>query len=97
MKIGKSNDPIKRLKSLQTGCPSKITMVGAIKCKSENHAFRVESAFHKYFSEKRKDGEWFHCTDFILTKVWDVLNQLEGEDSAVHSLSARELEELHAR
>jgi len=51
IKIGKAKDPISRMKTLQTGCPYKITLAGAIKCASDAQALRVEKAFHGFFGE----------------------------------------------
>lgn len=60
-KIGKANDPSKRLKELQTGCPVDLELIGFIRCKSEMHALKVESDFHYRFRflKSRKHGEWF--------------------------------------
>lgn len=95
IKIGKSNNPVKRMNALQTGCPTKITLIGAIKCKDDNHAMKVEKSFHEFFNDKRKNGEWFYCTDYLLTRIWDVLNQLEPELQGIKSLTATELADLN--
>lgn len=83
IKIGKANNPIERVKTLQTGCPYPITIEGAIKCDSESHALRIERSLHEFFADKRKTGEWFHCTDYVLTQVWDILNQLGDQNKAL--------------
>ena len=95
IKIGKAKDPIERMRALQTGCPHKITLAGAIKCKDDSQALRVEKALHAVFADKRKQGEWFHCTDYVLAQVWDILNQLQNAGEQVHSLTADELVALH--
>jgi len=59
IKIGKSNDVDKRLKSLQTGNPRKLTLMASIKCKSPDDAFKLESKFHLKFQDKQIRGEWF--------------------------------------
>ncbi len=96
MKIGKSKDPMARIKQLQTGCPYKITLAGAIRCKDDFHALRVEKALHGYFSGRREQGEWFKCTDAVLCKMWEILNQLEDVNGDVKPLSAPELAALYA-
>ena len=95
LKIGKAKNPIDRMKTLQTGCPYPITLAGAIRCKDDAHALRVERAMHAYFADNRKQGEWFRCTDYILSQVWDLLNQLSSIDGDVHALTADELIQLH--
>lgn len=93
IKIGKARNPIERMKTLQTGCPTEITLAGAIRCKSDSHALRVEKRFHEYFAARHKRGEWFQCTDPVLTKIWEILNQLaDGKD--IKALSALDFERL---
>jgi hypothetical protein len=71
MKIGKAADPDKRLKELQTGCPYDLAIMAKIRCRSEKHALYVEKLAHQYFKEYRMRGEWFKCTDFVVTKAWE--------------------------
>lgn len=59
IKIGKSNDVDKRLKSLQTGNPRKLTLMASIKCKSPDDAFKLERKFHAKFKSSQIRGEWF--------------------------------------
>ena len=58
IKIGYSNDPEYRIKSLQTGCPTKLhiqaTMIGCNK---------TEMGLHELFAHLRVRGEWFRYTD----------------------------------
>ena len=72
VKIGKSKNPIERLKELQTGCPEKLKLEGVIKCRSESHALQMEKAAHALFKEKHYRGEWFKCTDYILCRIWEL-------------------------
>jgi hypothetical protein len=71
LKIGKAADPNRRLAELQTGCPYPMTLESKIKCRSEKHAFYVEKLAHVYFKDYRTQGEWFKCTDAVLSKVWE--------------------------
>jgi hypothetical protein len=71
MKIGKANDVEARLAGLKTGCPYKLSLMAKIKCRSEKHAFQVEKLAHEFFKEHRAYGEWFRCTDFIISKAWE--------------------------
>src|SRR5258708_24292752 len=97
LKIGKSRDPISRMKSLQTGCPTEIKLVGAIKCKSDAHALLVEKRFHEFFSTRHRRGEGFQCTDVVLHKVWELLNRLAEEDGYVKPLSVIDLQRIQSR
>jgi hypothetical protein len=58
-KIGKANDPKRRVKELQTGSPVKLKLLGTIKCKSEWHSEQLEKRIHDLFYKQRRRGEWF--------------------------------------
>ncbi len=58
IKIGYSNDPQDRLKSLQTGCPTKLHIQAIM-----NGDSQTESGLHELFSHLRVRGEWFRYTD----------------------------------
>lgn len=62
IKIGKAKDPEERLKTLQTGSPVKLKLIGVIKCKSSAHAYHVEKLAHDRFYKQRKRGEWFRLS-----------------------------------
>lgn len=97
LKIGKSKDPLARMKSLQTGCPDEITLAGAIKCTDDSHAYRVEKQFHDYFSVKRQRGEWFQCTDYVISQVWDILSQIAAQsEGKVAALSKLDLDRIQS-
>lgn len=79
MKIGKAKDPEKRLRQLQTGCPYQLKLIGTIRCKSDRHAIDIEKAAHELFSEYNHLGEWFKCSDFVLSKVWELTSRFDVE------------------
>ena len=60
VKIGYSNDPSKRLKELQTGCPAKCVIEATI---DADNSF--EGEVHEIFRTSRKHGEWFELTPEI--------------------------------
>ena len=62
VKIGKSDDPVKRLSQLQTGTPHKLTLFRIFK----NVPADCEYKLHKKFSHLRKQGEWFQLNDELL-------------------------------
>lgn len=59
IKIGVSNNVNKRLDSLQTGNPRKLTLMASIKCDTPNNAYRLEKKLHKKFKSQCIRGEWF--------------------------------------
>lgn len=61
VKIGKSNDPITRMRGLQTANPNELSLMGAIRCDSEKTSLRLERELQDYWAHKvpEKMGEWF--------------------------------------
>ncbi len=55
-KIGVSLDVVKRLKTLQIGCPDLLEIYNTFDCKLP---FELEKKTHKEFKESRLNGEWF--------------------------------------
>ena len=64
IKIGKSNDPKKRLRSLQTASPHELCL---LKTLPEN--FIKESEIHEKFKEYRIEGEWFEPASEVLEYI----------------------------
>ena len=66
-KIGRSCQPKKRLKQLQTGHPVKLFLVHIIRCE-EFPARKVEKFLHSRFMyhRSRQNGEWFNLTEDIV-------------------------------
>lgn len=59
VKIGiTAGHPIKRLRQLQTGCPSRLMLVGWFPGKEDD-----ETALHERLKPFRMRGEWFALTD----------------------------------
>lgn len=68
VKIGKSLDPKRRLRSLQTArSETELTLLGVIP-----GGHKVETLLHRKYREKRRNGEWFALTSE------DVLDILRG-------------------
>ncbi len=59
-KIGISNDPEKRLDSLQTASPYKLKLLNIFPA---DNATAAEEKLHAVFHGQRKEGEWFSLTD----------------------------------
>lgn len=67
IKIGYSKHPLKRLKQLQTGHPTKIGAEGWIEAGDEKDAKNIEQGYHVLFAKERirSNGEWFNYSEKI--------------------------------
>lgn len=69
IKIGISDDPDKRLKSIQTGSAEKLGIWAFMEFESRDAALEAEGVLHSTFQRARRSGEWFRLTrelsDFI--------------------------------
>ena len=59
IKIGKANNPTRRLSELQTGNKNQLSILRLIKTENEKDAYRIESTLHKIYSQHRLNNEWF--------------------------------------
>lgn len=82
IKIGfTAGDPVARLKNLQTGSPTKLTLLAHRSGTIDN-----EQWLHGEFAEERLHGEWFHASDrlvaFLGFVCWSACKEarLAGED-----------------
>lgn len=64
IKIGWSVDPIERLKTLQTGSPEILTLIGCIRGTRED-----EGVFHRMFKHYRLHCEWFSYDENLLEYI----------------------------
>jgi len=55
IKIGKANDPIERMRTMQTGNARELKMLGYY----EDYDEELEGYMHKIFAKDRVRGEWF--------------------------------------
>lgn len=62
VKIGKSNNPEKRLAELQTGHPHKLVLYAVV----ENVTPDYEMKLHRILAHIRKEGEWFELNDELI-------------------------------
>lgn len=76
-KIGRSIDPVHRLKSLRCGNPSIILFA---ECISD-----VENELHKYFSDHNIGGEWFSLSksdlNYIISEYGFTINKSGGNST----------------
>lgn len=64
-----AGDPLSRMKSLQTGCPSKLHLVGAYPS-----TMNGEAELHQVLSEDRTIGEWFRWSPYAQSVVRALLD-----------------------
>lgn len=60
VKIGRSNDPVKRLAGLQTACPFPLEMICIHALPSRKAAADVERDIHRAYRGDHANGEWFN-------------------------------------
>lgn len=82
IKIGKANNPEERVKRLQTGCPFKLKLLGAVRCKSEFHARQVEAMAHRLFRDQRRRGEWFKLSAKHVGQIESLIRRANAEAEA---------------
>lgn len=61
LKVGKANDPIKRLANLQVGCPFQVSGLTFFKLKNADQAFLAERKIHRGLKAYWLRGEWFYA------------------------------------
>ena len=68
IKIGRSRDPQKRLKQLQTGNPNKLKLIASF----ESMGWR-EKSLHEQLSKWSLEGEWFdyECVGSIPDDIYE--------------------------
>jgi hypothetical protein len=68
IKIGVSDNPEKRLKGVQTGCPGDVHLIRTFEAGQD--AYIHESYFHKLYQDFSTGGEWFEFSnDYFVEKV----------------------------
>lgn len=73
IKIGYSCEVSKRLKALQTGHPTPLSLVWKHYVgKSEAFALKQEKKLHRYCKKYKVRGEWFKTEALELVKCWRV-------------------------
>lgn len=71
-KVGISDNPEKRLRSLQSGSPHRLYIQDTLRLDSRADAIAVEAKAHEMMSPARMSGEWFSvapASGFLLARV----------------------------
>lgn len=66
MKIGRTNNVVKRLLNLQTGSSARLIMVAL-----EPGGAKLERDRHRQFGSDRRQGEWFACSPALAQHAID--------------------------
>ena len=88
VKIGYAHDPFKRLKSLQTGNPFKLSIFYTM-----DGDCRLEKDIHDLFLDYKMYGEWFKCHDLVVEFIehikinndWPPLEQCRMRQEAIQA------------
>lgn len=104
VKIGFSErDVYGRLRTLQTGCPGLLTLLGVV-----NGTKQDDKAWRKRFAAARVRGEWFRAVPELLQAIEDAkesqeedikrrIQKLQEELSGVKGWSDEEIEIMYLR
>ena len=71
-KIGMSDDPEERRRSLQPANPHRLSVVNVCVVNSRHAALKIEAGAHAKLAEYNIHSEWFELTD-------DIVSQLQNE------------------
>lgn len=74
-KIGISNNPERRIKSLQTGNDNKLKIIHKILCEYYSD---VEKALHYRYNSNKINGEWFELTDNDVTTFPEYCQKIDN-------------------
>jgi hypothetical protein len=68
LKVGWSESPEDRLRTLQTASPDRLTLLGSVEGDLAD-----EATMHEALAEYRLEGEWFRATQDVLRRITDFL------------------------
>ena len=63
IKVGMSDDPIRRLNALMTGCPLIPKILCTAELPNRQLAYKVEGELHSVLEEWHTNGEWFQFSE----------------------------------
>lgn len=61
VKIGVAQNPLSRLRRLQTGCFARLRLIALEDLSDKSHALELEATLHRRFRPYQLCGEWFRC------------------------------------
>lgn len=77
IKIGVSWNPARRLSDLQAGHHEKLFLIAEVP-----GDVTMERELHKEFASTRMSGEWFSCTDELLSRIDYLVNMERGDEES---------------
>lgn len=77
VKIGLTANPDRRLAGLQTGSAEPLELLGVVA-----GGRRLETRLHRELVADRSHGEWFHCTETVMSRVAHLLGDVPAERTA---------------
>jgi hypothetical protein len=89
VKIGKSADPVKRLKELQCGSPVSLRIIACVECDSRSKASTAERQCHIRLSDHRMHGEWFLLRQEQIDAVVEFAKEAVSAAAAVEKESRK--------
>ena len=87
VKIGISNNPIVRLRELQTGSPHKLIILRSLLCRNWPDAADIERKMHAELSRFCEDGEWFNVDPILAVIIAAALTHEMGGETDRHLAS----------
>ena len=73
VKIGITDSEKSRLRTLQTGCPYKLSVMYSEACSSREQSQKLEAWCHERLAAYRLEGEWF---DLTVEQATETMKQL---------------------
>lgn len=74
-KIGTTNDVIGRFRTLQSGSPAELRLVGVM-----DGTYALEKMLHEEFAVQRRHGEWFQLSEEQASDLRSRLRPVGGFD-----------------
>lgn len=69
IKIGRTKNVAKRLRTLQTSSPAKLELIKSVQVEGFDEVRMLEQALHKQFNDIRLSGEWFKAEIILLDHI----------------------------
>ena len=85
VKIGRSNNPQKRLAELQTANSQNLVLYGVI----DNVTPELENTLHKILSSIRLKGEWFKLTDKLIQFMVSRTDEISADYKIINNSKTR--------
>ena len=96
VKIGSTSDPQNRLRTMQTGSPEKLRLIGTIPCANSTEARSREGELHTMFKRVGIHGEWFDFDDELIDYLiqWGWISESFSNLQQFATFSAKQFKEI---